>query len=114
MDTDDKVPVVVRHVFESDISQYAGVVDKDVYPAEILDGSINDAVAMFNAVIIGDGRATLSPDLLNNRISGLRGLSIAFQGATQIVDDDICSTTAEEETVGLAESNRINERSKTA
>lgn len=71
MDLDNQVPVSVGHVLEANIPQYARIIEQDVYPAELLDGSLDDIFAIIDAVIIGNGFTASSSNLLDDYISGL-------------------------------------------
>ena len=66
-----QVPVLIFHVLEADIAQDAGIVDEDIDPAKVLDGSLNDLVAVLDRVVVGDGLAASRCDLLDNLVGGL-------------------------------------------
>ena len=67
----DQIPVLIFHVFKADVTEDASVVDEDVYPAESLDGSLDDGLAILHAVVIGNGLAASLLDLLNDEIGVL-------------------------------------------
>jgi hypothetical protein len=71
VDLEDEVPVLVLHVLEADIAQDAGVVDEDIDAAESLDGRLDDAVAILDAVVVGDGLAASGLDLVDDNIGSL-------------------------------------------
>lgn len=71
MNLHDQVPVLVLHVLEGDISQNTGIVDQDINAAKSLDGSLDDLLAVLDAVVIGNGIAALGLDFLDDDISGL-------------------------------------------
>jgi hypothetical protein len=50
----DDVPVGVFHVAESNVPQDAGVVDEHVDAAKGADGGLDDALAVFDRVVVGD------------------------------------------------------------
>jgi hypothetical protein len=68
---DDQVPVLVLEVLEGNVAQDAGVVDEDVDAAKGLDGGLDDALAVLDAVVVGDGLAAGLFDLVDDDISGL-------------------------------------------
>ena len=63
MHTVDQVPVLVLHVLEADIAQDPGVVDEDVDAAEVLDGRVDDGLAVLDAVVVGGSVSTGGFDL---------------------------------------------------
>src|SRR5436190_23767487 len=63
-----KVPVLVLHVPEADISQDTSIIDEDVDAAEVLNGGLNDLVAFDHAVVVGHGLATRSFDFIDHNI----------------------------------------------
>ena len=67
----DQIPVLVFHVLEADITEDTGIVDENIYPAERLDGSLNDGLAILHAVVIGDGLAAGLLNLLDDEIGVL-------------------------------------------
>lgn len=71
MNLDDQVPVSVGHVLEANIPQDARIVEQDIYPAEFLDGSLDDVFAILDTVIIRNCFAASSSNLLDDYISGL-------------------------------------------
>lgn len=71
MDLEDQIPVLVLDVLEADVSQDTSVVDQDVDPAEGLDGSFDDLVAVLNGVVVGDGFPTSLLDLIYDHIGSL-------------------------------------------
>jgi hypothetical protein len=68
----DQIPILILHVLEADITEDTSVVDENIDPAEVLDGSLNDGFTVLNAVIVGYCLAASRPDLLNYYISSLR------------------------------------------
>jgi hypothetical protein len=67
----DKIPVLIRHVLEADITENTGIVDEDIDATESLDGSIDDLLAELDRVVVGYGLSAGSLDLVNNDICGL-------------------------------------------
>ena len=48
----NQIPILVRHIFKADIPQDAGIVDKYVYPPKALYCGLDDALAIFNRVVV--------------------------------------------------------------
>ena len=67
----DQVPVLVLHVLESDIAENAGIVDEDIDAAERINGSLDDGLAVLDRIIVGDGLAAGSADLLDDDVCSL-------------------------------------------
>ena len=66
VDLHDQVPILILHVLEADVSQDASIVDQDVYPAEILDGGIDDSLAILDAVVVGNRLTASGFDLVDD------------------------------------------------
>jgi hypothetical protein len=73
MHLDDQIPIVISHVLEADITQDAGVINKDVDPAEGPDSRIDDTIAVLYAVVVRDGPPARGANLLNHDIGSLSG-----------------------------------------
>lgn len=117
---DDEVPVGVLDVLEADVAKDAGVIEEDVDAPKGLDGGVDDAMAVFDAVVVGGSLATGGFDLIDDDVRGLEsrsvcrigrtsrsahlvGVALALEGAAEVVDDDAGTARGEEEGVGLAE-----------
>lgn len=95
VDLEDEVPVLILHVLEGDVAEDTGVVDEDVDAAELLDGGLDDLVAILDAVVVGDGLAASGLDLVDNHIGSLLlsvlvsiMMTVAMYGA--LVYGEIC------------------------
>ena len=44
----DEIPILILHVLEADIAENTGVVDQNVDPAEVLDGGVDDGLAILD------------------------------------------------------------------
>lgn len=106
MNLHDKVPVVILHVLEADIPKDTGIVNEDIYPAEVLDGGLNDLVAVFYRIVVGDCVTAGILDLCDDYVCSLfiwlalfpafqerkkhllRG-ALAFKRTAKVVDHDI-------------------------
>ena len=71
MHFDDQIPVVIAHILECNISENTRIVEKNIYPPERPDRSLDDSLAVFNAVIVRDSFAARSFDLLDDNICSL-------------------------------------------
>ena len=71
MDSHDQVPVLVLHVLETDISQDTGIVKQHIDAAIVLDGCLDDLLAVCDAVVVGYCFAASGFDLVDDDISGL-------------------------------------------
>ena len=88
----DWVPEIGGHVRKGLVAEDAGVVDEDVHGAEGVDGGFDDSVAIFAAVLGGDGFASCLFDLGDDVV-----------GVHEVVDDDFGAEGGEEETVCASE-----------
>lgn len=66
MNLHDQIPVLILHILEADVSKDAGVVDEDVYPSVVVNRGLDDALAVHDIVVVGDGLAAGFPDLVND------------------------------------------------
>jgi hypothetical protein len=71
MDFDDKVPIFVGHILETNISQDTSVIEEYIYAPELLDCGFYHSFPMLNTVVIRDRFASCCSDLINNHIGGL-------------------------------------------
>lgn len=71
MDGHNQIPVLVAHVLKGDISQDTGIVEEDIDAAVVLDGGLDDAIAVLDAVIVGYCFAACGFDLVDDDICGL-------------------------------------------
>jgi hypothetical protein len=67
----DQIPVGVLHVLETDITEDTSVIDEDVDTAEVLDSGVDDFVAEFNTVVVGNSLAALLLDFVDHDICSL-------------------------------------------
>jgi hypothetical protein len=104
MDIHNQIPVLVLHVLKADIPQDTSIVDEDIDSAIVLDGSLDDLVAVGDAVVVGYGLSTCGFDLVDDYICGLWELatladwgfelaylgrvSISLEGTSQVVDNN--------------------------
>ena len=71
----DQVPIFVLHILEANVSQYAGIVDENIDPPEVVYGCLDDSLAILDAVVVGDGLAAGFSDLVDDDICGLGSVS---------------------------------------
>lgn len=76
MDLDHQIPVLIRHILKANIAQNAGIVQEDIYSAKILDGSVDDTIAVLDAVIVGDSLASSSSDFVDDHVRCLGCMSV--------------------------------------
>ena len=67
----DEIPVLVLHVLEADSAKDTSVIDEDVDATKGLDGSVDDALAVLDAVIVGSRLAASGLDLVDDDIGSL-------------------------------------------
>ena len=80
MDVHNQIPVLIAHVLEGDISQNTGVVEEDIDSAVVLDGGLDDPVAILDAVVVGYCFAACGLDLVDDNIGGLWDVRLALNG----------------------------------
>lgn len=68
----NQVPVLVLEVLEGNVAENTGIVDEDVDAAKVADGGLDDALAVLDAVVVGNGLAACLFDLVDDDISGLK------------------------------------------
>ena len=78
MDLDDEIPVFILHVLEADVPQDPSVVQEHINSAKLFDGSFDDLLPIFNAVVISDGFASSCSDFFDDYVCGLRGKSVSL------------------------------------
>ena len=71
MHGNNQIPVLVLHVLEADVSQDTGVVDQHVDAAVVLDGRLDDLLAVRDAVVVGYCLAARGFDLVDDDIGRL-------------------------------------------
>ena len=76
MDLDHQIPVLIRHILEAYIAQDAGIVQEHIYSAEVLDGSVDDTVAVLDAVIVRNSFASSSSDIVDDHVRCLGCMSV--------------------------------------
>lgn len=67
----DQIPVLVCHVLETDIPQDTGVIYENIYAAKVLDGGIDNRLAILDTVVVCDGLPPFRLDLLDDGIGSL-------------------------------------------
>lgn len=68
----DQIPIRILHVLEADVSQDTSVVDEDVDAAEGLNGSLDDLLAILDAVVVGNSLSAGLFDLVDDNVGGLQ------------------------------------------
>lgn len=67
----DQIPILILHVLEADIPQDTGIVEEHIDATEVLDGGLNDRLAVLDAVVVGDRLAAGGADLVDHDIGRL-------------------------------------------
>lgn len=73
----DKIPILLLHVPEANIPKDTSIVDEDIDTSEVLDGGINDLLAILDAVVVGYGLAAGGFDLVDYNIGSLEAHAIS-------------------------------------
>ena len=73
---DDQIPVVIAHILECNISEDTRIVEKNIYPPKCLDRSLDDSLAVLDAVVVRDSVAARSFNLLDDNICSLCRASV--------------------------------------
>lgn len=71
MNLDDQIPIFILHILEANIPQNARIIDQDVNPSKILDGCLNDTLAIDHIVVVRNRFPARSSDLVDDHIGGL-------------------------------------------
>jgi hypothetical protein len=79
VDLDDEVPILILDVLEADVAEDTGVVDQHIDAAESLDGGLDDALAVLDGIVVGNGLAAGSLDLVDNNIGSLQNTRESVQ-----------------------------------
>ena len=72
MDLVDEIPVLVLHILKRNITQDTGVIDQNINSAKVLDGRVNDGLAILDTIVIGDGLAAGPSNLFDDDIGSLQ------------------------------------------
>ena len=68
----DQVPILIFHIFETDISQDTSIIYEHIYPAKGFDRSLDDRIAILDAVVVGHGIPAELFDFFHYLIGSLR------------------------------------------
>jgi len=71
VDLENQVPVFFLHVLEANVTQDPGIVDQDMYASKALDGSLNNCLAILDAVVVCNSLSSCTLDLLYHNIGSL-------------------------------------------
>lgn len=75
---DNKIPVLVLHVLEGDVPKDTSIVYEDIDAAKVLDGGVDDLLAVHDAVVVGHGLTASGLNLVHNNICGLCPLAMSL------------------------------------
>lgn len=67
----NQIPILIFHVLEADIPQNTSIVDQHIYPSKVIDSSLNNSVAILDAVVVRNGLATFRLDFFDDDIGSL-------------------------------------------
>jgi len=99
----NQIPVRLGHLGKADIAQDAGVIDNDIHRAKGIQCGLDDTLAMFNRVIIGDCFTAECLDLFHHLVGSRRGLAAPGSGTTEIIHYYLCTETAEQQGMGTTQ-----------
>ncbi len=97
MDAVHQVPVLGAHLVEAAVAEDARVVDQDVELAVRVERGLDDLVAVFDGVVVGDRLATGRLDLLDDRVCGAGAFAFAERGAAQVVDHHFSAAAGQQQ-----------------
>jgi len=75
MNCHDQIPILIFHILEGDISKDTSIVEENIDSAVVLDGGLDDLVAILDIVVVGYCFAASGFDLVDNNICSL-GMSV--------------------------------------
>src|SRR5690606_2053573 len=99
----DLLPIVIGHLVETGVAKDAGVVDDDVDAAELVERGLNNAFAVLDRVVAGDGLAAGGHNLVDDAVGGRLARPLAVHAAAEVIDDDAGSPRSKEQRVGSAQ-----------
>lgn len=67
----DQIPIFICDILEADIAENACIVDDDVDTAKVVNRSLDDRLAILDAVVVGGSLSTRLLDFLDDDICGL-------------------------------------------
>ena len=68
----NEIPISIRHILKTNVSEDSSIVDQDVYSSESFDGCVDNCFSIFDTVVVCNGLSTLGLDLIDDRICGLQ------------------------------------------
>src|SRR3984893_14795594 len=100
MDVEDSVEILFAHVEDHAVAQDAGVVDRDVELAEVVQRALDDALGgleIADALEVGDRLAAEAADFLDNVLGRRTRLAGSLETAAEIVDHDLGSLPGQQQ-----------------
>ena len=71
MDLNDQIPILILHVLKADVPKNTSIIDEHVNPPKLLDSSLDDLLAILDAVVVRDRLAASGCDFVDDNIGGL-------------------------------------------
>lgn len=68
----NQIPIGIFHVLEADVAQDTSVVEQNIDATEGFDSGVDDRLAIFDAVVVGNGFPTSGTNFLDDIICSLR------------------------------------------
>jgi len=88
---DDGVPVVLGHLVEDDIAQYAGIVDHAIDAAETVERALDDLTGGSEpgyAIVAGNSLTSVFPDFSDHFLCGRLVAALATERGADVVHHD--------------------------
>ena len=92
----NQIPAFITHLMKRLVTQNPGIVDRDVNPAKVIHGTLNNLLAIGDRVRIGDRIIICCLDFRNKAISNGRVTAFSGPGAAQIIDNNSSTQRAEQ------------------
>lgn len=71
VDLGNQIPVLVLHILKADITEDTGIVNENIYTAEVLNSGVDNAFTVLNTIIVGNSLPTSGFNLIDHNIGGL-------------------------------------------
>ena len=95
----NKVPVLILHLLERDVSQNPSIVNQNIYTLEMVDCSLDDLVSELDGVVVGHCFSAFGLNLGDHLIGRVVATAHACVRSAQVVDHHFSPSAREEESV---------------